>query len=102
MTAKSITVRELDELRARNDDLVVIDVRSAEEYAAGHVEGAVHAPKASLPELALSAHRRVVTVCTKGGGRSQDAASALTALGVDVAFLEGGTLAWQALHPDRS
>jgi rhodanese-related sulfurtransferase len=101
MTAKSITVRELDELRARGDELVVVDVRSAGEYAAGHVEGAVHASEASLPEMARAARCRVVTVCTKGGERSQSAASSLAALGIEVSFLEGGTLAWQAVHPDR-
>ena len=35
----------------RGDDLVVIDVRPAEEYEAGHIKGAISVPPANLAEL---------------------------------------------------
>lgn len=77
-----------------------IDVRSAEEYAAGHVDGAIHVPAEQLAAWAATQprDRPVVTICGKGGGRSDEAAAALLALGFeDVRPLAGGTLAWQAV-----
>ncbi|MEW5854962.1 MAG: rhodanese-like domain-containing protein [Myxococcota bacterium] len=79
---------------------VIIDVRSPEEFAAGHVAGAINVP---LDLLALRAptlpkHAVLVTVCGKGGGRSERAASELRALGFDSArSLCGGTQAWLQL-----
>lgn len=90
------------ELRARRtagEAIVVIDVRSAEEFAAGHIEGALHVPVAEIEAdpSRLPLHQPLVTACGKGGGRSAGAAAALAAAGaVDVGFLEGGTLAWLA------
>lgn len=58
---------EKDELlkRAREQDVVVLDVRPPEEYAAGHIAGAVSLP---LPEIErrlaeLPRGRRVVAYC---------------------------------------
>ena len=102
MTARSISVAELADARARGDGIVVVDVRTSEEFAAGHVEGAIHVPGDQIA-TALATFRppgaRIATVCSKGGGRSQAAADALCALGVDAMFLEGGTIAWNAANP---
>ncbi len=81
--------------------VVVVDVRSPEEFAAGHVAGAVNMPldtlAARLGELPRDA--TVVTACGKGGGRSDRAAEMLRAQGFASARpLCGGTLAWQAQH----
>ncbi len=60
-----ITVAEL--LKAREGgQVLVIDVRDAGSYAAGHVAGAVSIPEAQLPAVAerLKAERRaIVTYC---------------------------------------
>ena len=96
MTAKSITLAELDARIRRGDGTVVLDVRSAEEFAEGHVTGAVHVPAVDLLRAAIDFDPsvRFVTVCTKGGGRSQAAAGALVKIGRDAVYLEGGTLSW--------
>jgi rhodanese-related sulfurtransferase len=95
-------VAELAAGRARGDGIIVVDVRTPEEFAEAHVEGAVHVPGEQIAS-AIATFRprtaRIVTVCTKGGGRSQAAANALCDLGVDAAFLEGGTIAWLAANP---
>ena len=94
-----------DLLRARQaagEAVLVVDVRSAKEFAAGHIGCALHLPLSELeahPEQ-LPLDRPIVTVCGKGGGRSAAAAACLAAAGaVDVAFLEGGTLGWLAESP---
>lgn len=78
---------------------VIVDVRSPEEFDAGHVAGAINIP---LDVLATQASRlpdgaAIVTVCGKGGGRSERAAEQLRSLGWAWArSLCGGTQAWQA------
>ena len=101
MTQQSITVAELDQLRAQGANVVVFDVRSPDEFAKGHVDGAVNVPAENI--LAVvddidGPHVRVVTVCVHGGHRSQGAAKTLAAAGVNAAYLEGGTVAWRTAH----
>jgi MFS family permease len=79
---------------------IVLDVRSSEEFAAGHVDGAINLPLDTLAAGAAAIPRDapVVTVCGKGGGRSARAAAELRALGFRWArSLCGGTQAWQQL-----
>jgi rhodanese-related sulfurtransferase len=74
-----------------------VDVRSSEEYAAGHIEGARNIPLDALASRAAELPRDalVVTVCGKGGGRSDRAAQVLRDLGfTTVRTLCGGTQAW--------
>ncbi len=56
----------------RRPPTAVVDVRSPEELAAGHVEGAIHIPVDALSQRAsaLPKDAQVVTVGGKGGGRS--------------------------------
>jgi rhodanese-related sulfurtransferase len=96
MSVQSINVKTLRTRMESGDGTVILDVRSTEEFAEAHVEGAVHVPGPDIARAALDFHpdARFVVVCTKGGGRSQSAATMLTALGRDAVVLEGGTLAW--------
>ncbi|MFZ5480835.1 MAG: rhodanese-like domain-containing protein [Myxococcota bacterium] len=90
------------ELRARlaaGEQVMVLDVRSPEEFAAGHIDGAVNVPLAAIEAdpRRIPLDRPIVTACGKGGGRSAGAAALLAAAGAgDVGFLEGGTLGWLA------
>ena len=83
-------------------DARIIDVRSSDEYEAGHVNGALNVPLEFLPKWATQQTDRqtlVVTVCGKGGGRSEQAAEQLRNLGFrNVTSLQGGTHAWQAFN----
>ena len=91
---------EPEELRARravDPAVVVVDVRSVAEYEAGHVDGALHLPLDALDARALELPRDafLVTVCGKGGGRSDRAAQLLRDRGFrSVRTLCGGTQAW--------
>ncbi|MBT9560756.1 MAG: MFS transporter, partial [Myxococcales bacterium] len=77
--------------------LLVVDVRSPEEYLIEHVEGAINMPVDVLDErwTELPRDAQIVTACGKGGGRSDRAAERLRALGFASARpLCGGTAAW--------
>jgi hydroxyacylglutathione hydrolase len=100
MLTTSPAVRDvnLDELRARPSDAVVVDVREPEEFASGHVPGAVNLPQADLATSLNEVPRdRPVFVICQGGFRSLRAAQFLSQCGIaDVANVKGGTEAWRA------
>jgi len=78
----------------------VVDVRSTEEFAAGHLRDAKHIPLADLAsrigELEKSKSRSVIIVC-QSGARADKAVRQLAAAGFnDVVRLDGGIAAWQA------
>lgn len=74
-------------------EVVVLDVRSPEEFAVGSVAGARNVPVDGLRDEAtrLAPEAVVVTVCTHGGRRSQGAAELLRELGFpNASHLVGG------------
>jgi rhodanese-related sulfurtransferase len=78
----------------------LVDVRNADEFAAGHVRDAKNIPLADLAsrigELDKSKNKTVVVIC-QTGARSDKAARQLAAAGfTDVYNLDGGVAAWQA------
>lgn len=84
------------------DKPVVLDVRTPEEFAAGHVPGARNIPHDSLAariaELDDARGAEVVVYC-RSGRRSQLALETLTGRGFTrLAHLSGDFLAWQAAN----
>ncbi|MFE3139282.1 rhodanese-like domain-containing protein [Streptomyces scopuliridis] len=80
-------------------DGLVLDVRENDEWAAGHVEGALHVPMsdfvARLGEVteAVAEGRRAHVMC-RVGGRSAQVTQYLVQQGVDAVNVDGGMLAW--------
>jgi rhodanese-related sulfurtransferase len=79
---------------------VIVDVRSSDEFAAGHLRDAKNIPLADLSgrisELDKSKAKTVIVVCQKGT-RADKAVRQLAAAGFDNVFsLDGGLTAWQA------
>lgn len=87
------------ELAAGGDDGVpiILDVRSDDEWADGHIPGAIHAPLGRLlqrlPRLPLPTGGRVVVQC-QSGSRSGIAASLLRTHGINAQNLRGGITEW--------
>jgi phage shock protein E len=84
--------------QARKDAaLFVLDVRTPEEFASGHVPGAVNVPHDQLASRVAEVPRdKDVVVYCRSGRRSQIAADILTANGFKrVSHLEGDIIAWQ-------
>ncbi|MGW7196574.1 rhodanese-like domain-containing protein [Streptomyces chryseus] len=80
-------------------DGLVLDVRENDEWAAGHVEGALHIPMsdfvARVGELTEAAEdgQRVHVMC-RVGGRSAQVTQYLVQQGLDAVNVDGGMLAW--------
>lgn len=92
-----------DELiaRLRNGDVVLVDVRPAEEYEAGHIEGARSIPIGELEDrlAELPADREIVAYC-RGPfcAYAHDAVRQLQAAGRQARRLEEGWPEWQLAH----
>lgn len=89
--------RRLRALLAVKDAVFVVDVRSPEEFAKGHIVGAVNIPAPDIARRSadLPKNRMIATVCNLGGSRSTEAAAMLRSLGFDMATpLQGGMRGW--------
>ena len=92
----------LARLERKDPDLVVLDVRTPAEFAAGHVPGARNIShdvlSSRLAELAPLRDKQVVLYC-RSGRRTLLAAEVLHTAGFTrLAHLEGDYLAWEAEH----
>jgi rhodanese-related sulfurtransferase len=80
--------------------VLVIDVRTADEFAEGHIEGAQNIDFRSTKfegNLAAVAKTQPVLVHCASGGRSTSALKVFQKLGfLNVTHLDGGFAAWQA------
>ena len=90
---------KVNEIMALHDaGVAIIDVRSAAEFAGGHIPHAVNIPLEQLRSNAtqMLLPERLLFVCARGV-RSLEAANLAIAAGrTEVYSLEGGTQAWQA------
>ena len=94
---REVTAGELASL-LNADEALVVDVREAEEFAAGHIPGARNVPLSAFRADALPdpAGRTMVLSCL-GGKRSGMALDNCRAAGVAVdTHLAGGFGAWKA------
>jgi hydroxyacylglutathione hydrolase len=100
MLTSTAPVREVDQnaLEARPAEVVLLDVREPQEFAAGHVPGALNLPQADLATRLSEVPRdRSLFLICQGGFRSLRAAQFLCQMGFkDVASVSGGTEGWLA------
>lgn len=80
-------------------DALVLDVRDAGDFAAGHIANAKHISESQLPERVkeIEKHKaRPILVCCKIGTRAPAVSATLRKQGFAEAFaLRGGVAAWQ-------
>jgi sulfur-carrier protein adenylyltransferase/sulfurtransferase len=96
-------IEEIDVSRAREllteSAAAVVDVRERDEWAEGHIPGAVHVPRGSLEsriESVVPDRSQAVVVYCSGGSRSAFAAKTLEELGYgNVLSLAGGFTDWK-------
>jgi rhodanese-related sulfurtransferase/predicted transcriptional regulator len=94
-----ITRQELARRLKEGDELVVLDVRPAEEHAAGHLPGAVSIPLSELRRrLAELPHDRQIVAYCRGPfcAFAHEAVQVLTDAGLTARRLEDGLPEWAA------
>ena len=82
----------------RGEKLLLVDVREDAEWAAGHLQGALHIPLGELPQrlAEIPAGADPVFICRSGGRSMAACQMALRANIRSPANLEGGMTAWAA------
>ena len=95
---ENMEVKEFAELIA-DSNVVILDVRKADEFAEGHIKGAVlidqfqsdfvEQAKAKLPK------DRIIAIYCRSGRRSANAAGKLSDIGYKCVNLKGGIIAWK-------
>lgn len=89
---KTITVAQL----AERSNTPLIDVREANEFASGHVPGAVNIPMSEIGNRLDELPAEAFDVICQLGGRSARVVEALESRGYDVTNVDGGTAEWIA------
>ena len=80
-------------------NVVILDVRTVDEFNEGHIEGAINIDQAQddfieKAKAALPAEKKIAVYC-RSGRRSADAAGRLAAEGFQCVNLKGGIIAWK-------
>ena len=92
-------IQEVDvtDASAGREQSVLLDVREADEWEAGHAPGAKWYPLGDLEaaRFQIPINRRIVCVC-RSGARSAKATAQLTQWGFDAVNMTGGMKAWAA------
>jgi rhodanese-related sulfurtransferase len=92
-------IQEVDatDADAGREHNVLLDVRNADEWEAGHAPSAKWVPLRELETVrfSLPINRRIVCVC-RSGSRSARAAAQLIQMGFDAVNMTGGMRAWVA------
>ena len=97
-----VTVEEAKSLVESNVSLIIVDVRTREEYDSGHIEGAILIPVSELESRIneLSKEEEFLIYC-RTGNRSSNSVNILKANGYTKIFhMNDGIIAWiQAGYP---
>jgi len=91
----TIDAKTVNSLRG-NPDVVLIDVRENDEYAAGHIPEATLIPLGQLSSRLneIPKDKTVVAVC-RSGNRSGQATQLLRQAGFDAHNMDGGMISWE-------
>ena len=94
----NITAEEAKEIMDNESGYVILDVRTEEEFAAGHIPGAILIPDYEIAEKAesvLTDKNQTILVYCRSGRRSKLAAEKLLELGYTDIKEFGGIIDWK-------
>lgn len=91
-----VTIPTLQSFLAEGRQGLLIDVRSASEFATGHIPGAIHLPLEQVESRVddLDASLPIILIC-KSGQRARMAAALVKPCRPEAKVLDGGTDAWR-------
>lgn len=91
-----ISVKEVKDLVDNLDEeesVVIIDVRTVEEYKEGHIAGSINLPLDIISNIDVSKDKKIIVYC-RSGRRSNLAAIELIGLGYENVYDMGGINDW--------
>ena len=93
----SISHQEAKEIIDTENDYIILDVRTVEEYNSGHIPNAILIPNEEIKQKAesiLKNKNQLILVYCRSGRRSKQAASVLVSLGYTNIKEFGGIIDW--------
>lgn len=94
----SITMEEAKEIFATEGDYLIVDVRRPDEYAQGHIPGAINIPNEEIPDtepyIIMDTDRQIYVYC-RSGNRSKQAAEKMVSAGYTKVVEFGGIIDWE-------
>ena len=94
---KKISAADAKARMDSGDTIIILDVRTKEEYDAGHIAGAILVPNETIvdkqPELLPDLDAEILVYC-RSGNRSAQAAKKLIAIGYTNVVDFGGIIDW--------
>ena len=96
-TYSQITMQEAVEMMEKEDNYIILDVRTHEEFTAGHIPGAIVIPNETIgtediPQLPDK--DQLIMVYCRSGNRSKQASDKLVQLGYNNIVEFGGIIDW--------
>ena len=88
------TITEKDAMSLMENNAVLIDVRTGQEYASGYIDGAINVPVENISSIDYPKDTVIILYCVSGA-RSTEAAKTLIDLGyTNIYNLDGGIINW--------
>ena len=88
---------DIKTIMEENDNYIIVDVRTFEEYCEGHIPGAINIPNEDIvdaePELLADKEQMILIYC-RSGNRSKQAAEKLANMGYTNLIEFGGIIDW--------
>lgn len=94
---KQISMAEAKEIMSTEKEYILLDARTHEEYAEGHIPGAICVPNETIgtePPVELPDKEKKILVYCRSGNRSRQAAAKLAAMGYSNIVDFGGIMDW--------
>lgn len=94
---RRVSAEEAQQIMKNESGYQIVDVRTPEEYASGHIPNAICIPNESIgkqPPAELSDKKQLLLIYCRSGRRSKEAANKLVELGYENVVDFGGIIDW--------
>ena len=92
-----ISMKEAVAMMEKENDYIILDVRTAKEFVEKHIPNAINIPNETIGSEELTElpdKNQLILVYCRSGNRSKQAAEKLVALGYTKIYEFGGIIAW--------
>lgn len=97
MQYTSITMEEAKDIFKEDDDYIILDVRRTDEFAEGHIPGAINVANEDIVDekpVELPDEKQTIYVYCRSGNRSKHASDKLAGMGYQNIVEIGGIIDW--------
>lgn len=96
VTFRQVDAKQAKEMMDTEEDYIILDVRTEEEYESGHIKGALLIPDYELEECAQQEMEKdqLILVYCRSGNRSKKSAQLLAEMGYTNVVEFGGIIDW--------